>query len=163
MNAREARSPLDLGFDLLAEAPAPPGLDEGRLEPLARFVLAAEGAAGSWSVTLALVDDERLRTLHREFMAVDEPTDVMTFPLDAEPGMSAGDIAISVERATEQGPTFGHSAAAEIEFLLVHGLLHLCGWDDADPNDRTRMLERQTELLAAFKADGAGTGGAIRG
>ncbi len=114
-------------------------------------------------MTLALVDDLRLRCLHREFMAVDEPTDVMTFPSDPESGTAGGDIAVSVERAAVQGPDYGHSAAAEVEFLLVHGLLHLCGWDDAADGDRERMLDRQAELLAAFEADGAGRAEAVGG
>ena len=147
---------FELAFDVLVEASLPDGLDLTRLEPLARSVLAKEQATGSWTVSVALVDDGRIRDLHREFMAIDEATDVMTFPLDEEPSRSGGDIAISVDRAAEQGPEFGHSALQEIAFLVVHGLLHLCGWDDPDPDERARMLERQTELLTAFDAEQKG-------
>jgi rRNA maturation RNase YbeY len=143
---------LALDLDVLVEAAVPSGIDRTRLASLARFVLITEGAAGSWVVAVALIDDRRIRMLHREFMDIDEATDVMTFPLDAESGTFGGDIVISVERAAEQGPDFGLSPADEVEFLLVHGLLHLCGWDDAAPADRVRMLERQTELVAAFES-----------
>jgi probable rRNA maturation factor len=97
-----------------------------------------------------LVDDDRLRALHREFMAIDEPSDVMTFPADASDGAFGGDIAVSVDRASEQAAEFGNSQTGEIEFLLVHGLLHLSGWDDATEGERARMLDRQAQLLACF-------------
>jgi probable rRNA maturation factor len=157
---RASRLPVDLAFDLLFEAPVPPNLDPHRLDSIARYVLEAEGVTGQWTVTLALVDDERLRALHREFMAIDEPTDVMTFPVDAVGGTFGGDIAVSVDRASEQAVEFGNSQTGEIEFLLVHGLLHLSGWDDATEVERARMLDRQTQLLACFtegtRADGTG-------
>jgi len=146
-----AAGSIPIAFDVVVEAPLPAALDLRRLEALARHVLMAEGARGRWSVTVALVDNERIRELHRDFMGIDEATDVMTFPLDEGPGRSGGEIAISVERAAEQAPEFDHSAATEVEFLLAHGLLHLCGWGDAVTSDRARMLERQAALLEAFK------------
>ena len=98
---------------------------------------------------MALVDDRRLRGLHRDFMGIDEATDVMTFP-SGEPGVAGGDIAVSVDRAAAQGPGFGHSAAEEAAFLVVHGLLHLLGWDDAADDDRAAMLARQQEIIGGF-------------
>ena len=84
-------------------------------------------------------------------MGLDTPTAVMTFPSDGEEGgAGGGDIVVSVERAAEQAVDFGQTPAEEIRFLVVHGLLHLCGWDDATTAQRTRMLERQSELLSAF-------------
>lgn len=145
--------PLDLALDILVEAPLPVGFDLGRLERLARIALEQEGATGRWAVAVALVDDRRLQDLHRDFMGIDEPTDVMTFPSD-EPGTSGGDIAVSVDRAASQGPAFGHSAAEETAFLVVHGLLHLCGWDDPTPDDRAAMLARQTEIMRLFNGNG---------
>ncbi|HEU0116348.1 MAG TPA: rRNA maturation RNase YbeY, partial [Thermomicrobiales bacterium] len=134
---------LDLEFDVATEAPLPPGLDLAGWPRLARLVLSEERASGAWTIAVALVDDARIRALHRAFMDVDTATDVITFPA-AAPGEppSGGDIAISVERAQAQASDFGLSPAAETTFLLVHGLLHLCGWDDATPAERTRMLER---------------------
>lgn len=145
---------LDLDLDILPEAPPPPGFDLDRAGHLVRYVLRHELASGPWRVTVALVDDARLQALHRDFMGIDEPTDVMTFPAD-EPGIGGGDIAVSVDRAAEQGPPFGHTAAEETAFLVVHGLLHLCGWDDAAPEDRVAMLDRQAELVRGF---GRGSG-----
>jgi probable rRNA maturation factor len=149
--ADQSRPDLDLDFDVSVETPPPPGVDLAEWPRLARFVLHAEGQRGPWTVAVALVDDARIRELHRDFMGVDSATDVITFPA-AEPGEAAsgGDIAISVDRAREQAPDFGVSAADETTFLLVHGLLHLCGWDDATPEERSRMLDRGRALLDRF-------------
>ncbi len=153
--------PLDLDLDLVMDHPPPADLDLDCLRQLVAFVLRSEGASGSWSLAVVLSDDERLRRLHRDFMGLDTPTDVMTFPADGETGgASGGDIVVSVERAAEQAVDFGQTPAEEIRFLVVHGLLHLCGWDDATTEQRSRMLDRQSELLSAFDrrtgGDGAG-------
>ncbi len=148
---------LQLEFDIALESPPPPDLNLDAWPQLARFVLNEEGQHGAWVVAAALVDDERIRALHRDFMGIDTATDVITFPAagpDEPP--TGGDIAISVERAAAQAPDFGFSPADETTFLLVHGLLHLCGWDDATRDDRQRMLDRGRALLdrfAKFPAD----------
>jgi probable rRNA maturation factor len=143
---------------VLVEATLPAGLEPDELERLVPFVLERERQGGDWSVAVVLTDDERLRALHRDFMGLDEPTDVMTFPLDGGmPGQGeerGGDVVVSVERATEQAVEFGLSPAQETLFLVVHGLLHLSGWRDEDDVQRTRMLDRQRELLAEFATIG---------
>ncbi|MFM9108167.1 MAG: rRNA maturation RNase YbeY [Chloroflexota bacterium] len=141
--------PLVLDFELVQDAPPPADFRAEAAARFAEFALRREGAAGPWIVTVALVDDARLRELHRAFMGIDEPTDIMTFPAD-EPGAGGGDIAISVDRAAEQGPAHGNTPAAEVMFLIAHGLLHLCGWDDASAGDREAMIARQAELIAEF-------------
>jgi probable rRNA maturation factor len=147
---------FDLDLDLVVEGAPPLDVDLADLERLIRFVLAAEESRGRWAVAVVLTDDERLRALHRDFMGLDTPTDVMTFPLadDAAPSHAdrGGDVVVSVERAAAQAGDFGQTTAQEVRFLVVHGLLHLCGWDDAGEGDRVRMLERQTALIAAFEA-----------
>ena len=147
-------SAADLELDVIVEAQLPPDLDLDALRDLVGFVLRSEGVTGSWAVAVVLTDDERLRALHRDYLGVDAPTDVMTFPLgEATPGSSAagaGDIVVSVERAQEQSAAFGNAPAEDVRSLTVHGLLHLCGWDDGTDDDRARMLERQAALLAVF-------------
>jgi len=140
---------LDLELDLVREADPGETLGDERWAALARHVLTAEGASGAWSVAVVLVDDARLQALHAEFMDVDEPTDVMTFPT-GDPGAPGGDIVVSLDRAREQAPEFGLGYADEVRFLVVHGLLHLCGWDDVTPEARARMLARGAELIATF-------------
>jgi rRNA maturation RNase YbeY len=129
-------------------------VDQMRLADLARFTLAAERQHGRWSITVALVSDDALRELHHRFMGIPTVTDVMTFPHgDDAHGQSenGGDIVISLDRAMDQGPEHGMEWWREAEFLLVHGLLHLCGWRDDTRPQREAMLRRQQELME--KAD----------
>jgi rRNA maturation RNase YbeY len=146
---------LDLSFSVVREAEAPPGVADDDLESLAVFVLSTEGATGSWQVTVALVDDARLQSLHREFMGIDTPTDVMTFPVDESPGeIQGGELVISVDHAVTQASAWGLSPDEEIAFLVVHGLLHLCGWRDDTDEQRQRMLDRQRELIGWWRQRG---------
>jgi probable rRNA maturation factor len=141
---------LDLAFELVPDAEAPPGVSGDDLEDLAAFVLAAEGASGSWELTVALVSDGRLQALHRDFMGIDEPTDIMTFPGEDQ----SGELVISVDHARTQAAAWGLTPAEEIRFLVVHGLLHLLGWRDDSEEERRRMLERQEELFGRWGTDG---------
>ena len=143
---------LDLSFSLVTEADAPPGVASDELETLVRFVLSSEGAKGFWEITVALVDDARLRALHRDFMGIDTPTDIMTFPADESSGETlGGELVISVDHAMTQAVAWDLSPGEEIAFLVVHGLLHLCGWRDDTDEQRARMLERQQVLIAEWR------------
>lgn len=136
-----------LELDVVAETALPEDLEPSTIEDVVRLALTAEGATGSWRIAVALVDDAHLRTLHHRFMGIDAVTDVMTFPDDGPPG---GDIVVSVDRAMDQAADVGHPPADEVRFLVLHGVLHLCGWNDASEDARSAMLDRQRELLAAF-------------
>jgi rRNA maturation RNase YbeY len=143
---------LDLSFSLVTEAEPPPGTASDELETLAAFVLASEGATGFWEITVALVDDPRLQALHRDFMGIDTPTDIMTFPADAPAGeIQGGELAISVDHAMTHAVAWGLSPGEEIAFLTVHGLLHLLGWRDDTKEQRQSMLERQHDLIARWR------------
>jgi rRNA maturation RNase YbeY len=143
---------LDLSFSLVTEAEPPPGVAGDGLEALAAFVLSSEGATGYWEITVALVDDARLRSLHRDFMGIDTPTDIMTFPADESAGENqGGELAISVDHAMTEAVEWGFSPGEEVAFLTVHGLLHLLGWRDDSNEQRQRMLERQHELIAQWR------------
>jgi rRNA maturation RNase YbeY len=143
---------LDLSFSLVREAEATPGVTSDQLETLAAFVLASEGATGCWEITVALVDDARLQSLHRDFMGIDTPTDIMTFPADESAGENqGGELAISVDHAMTQAVEWGLSPGDEIAFLTVHGLLHLLGWRDDTNEQRQSMLERQQDLIAQWR------------
>jgi rRNA maturation RNase YbeY len=157
--AHEQVTPLELELDLIVEYGATTSPSEDRIAELSRFVLADAGESGKWLIAVVLTTDDRLQQLHREYMGIDSPTDVITFPSDPMEGGSdaGGDIVISVDRAEEQGSEAGLSKDEEIEFLIVHGLLHLCGWDDHDENDRVRMLAYQTELIRRFNENEVGT------
>jgi probable rRNA maturation factor len=144
---------LSVEVDVIAESALPEDAEPDGLAKLVRRVLEREGQTGDWSVAVVLTSDASLRSLHRDFMGIDAETDVMTFPADGGPGGPAhgGDIVVSVDRAMEQAPEFGSSPWGEIRFLVVHGALHLCGWDDTSEVDRAAMLERQRELIAEYE------------
>ena len=152
MSTGSGSKPIDLSFSLVNEADARPGIDSDDLETLAAFVLAVEGATGSWEITVALVDDAQLQALHRDFMGIDTPTDIMTFPTDASGDEDqGGELVISVDHAVSQAASWGLSPADEIRFLVTHGLLHLLGWRDDTDEERQRMLERQQQLIDRWR------------
>jgi rRNA maturation RNase YbeY len=140
-----------LEFSFVLEAPAPDDVAPSELERLTEFVLDAEGAVEAWDVTVVLVGDERLQALHRDFMGIDEPTDIMTFPTDDAPRASGGELVISVDHAGSQASAWGLTPAEEIQFLVVHGLLHLLGWRDDSDARRKIMLDRQQELFDRWR------------
>lgn len=147
-NREPSGESLALDLVLLNETAEPELLDQADVADLARCVLDAEGAVGAWEVSVVLVNDDRLRQLHRDFMQIDEPTDVMTFPRDSTfDAIAGGDIVISVDRARDQAGEHGNSLPAELVFLAVHGLLHLTGWEDEPDASRIAMLDRQTVLI----------------
>lgn len=144
---------LSVELDVIPQINLPPDFAPQELPELAESVLIAEGASGIWSVAVVFTDDASLRTLHRDFMGIDTETDVMTFPADNPAGAASkgGDIVISVERAADHAANFHQSAWEESRFLVVHGLLHLCGWADETDEQRSQMLARQAELLELFE------------
>ena len=101
-----------------------------------------------------LADDESVTMLNGEYRGLEEPTDVLSFSQhEGEDEFSAeenllGDVVISVETAKRQADERGVDLDAEIDMLLVHGLLHLLGYDHAEPDEADKMFARQGELLA---------------
>ncbi len=102
-------------------------------------------------VSVALVDDAYIQVLNREYRGVDQPTDVLAFPMEpddrteGEPAL--GDIVISLERARDQARQFKHPLRREVALLTVHGLLHLLGHEDETEAGASAMWSRQKELL----------------
>lgn len=110
-------------------------------ETWARFAdkaLEAIGKHGS-SATIAFVSDKSIRKLNQQFRNVDKPTDVLSFPAGEETNL--GDIAISVETAAAQARENGLSFESEIAQLILHGLLHLSGYDHETDNGEMNRLE----------------------
>ena len=92
------------------------------------------------SVTVAFVSDQKIRELNRQFRNVDKATDVLSFPSDSSDG-EMGDIAISIETAARQAKENGLTLDGEIAQLLLHGLLHLSGYDHETDNGEMNRLE----------------------
>jgi probable rRNA maturation factor len=119
------------------------------LEHAARAVLAHQSADGD--LTIVLTDDAQLHELNRNYLGIDAPTDVLSFPASETDPETArrylGDILISVPRAGEQAHAAGHTLEAEIQLLAVHGVLHLLGYDHAEADEKARMWQAQAEVL----------------
>jgi probable rRNA maturation factor len=122
-------------------------LDPRTLRRIVRTVLAGEGVADA-EVSLAFVEDKTIHRLNKRFLNHDEPTDVITFPLSA-PGDDtlSGEVVISTETADRVARALGHPVHAEVALYLIHGLLHLCGYDDLNAADRQRMRRREGHYL----------------
>ena len=119
-----------------------------RIDATMRLVLTAEGA-GDAEISIALLSDEGIRAVHRDYLGDDTPTDVITFPL-REPGRPlVGDVYLGVEQAAAQAEEFGIPVEEEILRLIVHSGLHLLGWEHPEDGDRdsSPMYIRQEELL----------------
>ncbi len=116
---------------------------------LARFLREAQTAVRlRGRVSVLLTTDKAIRRLNREFRGIDKSTDVLSFPADPIPGPEkiAGDLAISVPTARRQGDACGHSLASELKVLILHGLLHLAGYDHE--TDAGQMARRERVLRA---------------
>jgi probable rRNA maturation factor len=102
-------------------------------------------------LTIVLTGDNRLHELNRDYLGVDAPTDVLSFPAsETDPETGArylGDILISLARARAQAETAGHPLESEVQLLVVHGVLHLLGHDHAQSGEKTRMWQAQAEIL----------------
>ena len=113
-------------------------LDTNAWTTFAESALEAIGNGGS-SATIAFVSDRNIRKLNQRFRGVDKATDVLSFPAD-EPD-NLGDVAVSVETATRQAKENGLSFEDEIAQLILHGLLHLSGYDHETDNGEMNRLE----------------------
>jgi probable rRNA maturation factor len=117
---------------------APRGLSRRPLTAFAEFV--SVRVAGGRRFCCLLTGDDELRRLNREFRGKDEPTDVLSFP-SASPAGDLGDIAISVDRAQDQANSYGHELSSEVKILLLHGVVHLLGYDHETDRGKMRRLE----------------------
>jgi probable rRNA maturation factor len=120
---------------------------------LGRFLGKAKAAARlRGQVTVLLTTDAALRNLNRRFRGKNKPTDVLSFPADVQaPGAThfAGDLAISIPTARRQASQHGHSLSTEVKVLMLHGLLHLAGYDHE--SDSGQMERRELRLRALLR------------
>jgi len=124
-------------------------IDVEFLMELAREVLRGENVEHA-DVSIALVDDPSIHALNRRHLEHDWPTDVITFPL-SEPDEPCliGELVVSAEMAKTTAERAGTNPRDELALYVVHGLLHLCGYDDLDDGDRILMRRREDEILRA--------------
>jgi probable rRNA maturation factor len=126
--------------------------DPALLERAAQLTLDFESAPADSEMTIVLTDDSQLHKLNREYLGVDAPTDVLSFPADEEDPETGipylGDILISLPRATQQAQTAGHSVEAEVQLLVVHGTLHLLGHDHSEAEEKAQMWKSQSKVMS---------------
>ncbi|MCI0377058.1 MAG: rRNA maturation RNase YbeY [Gemmataceae bacterium] len=122
-------------------------IDRRRLREIAQLVLAGENHT-DYEISLAFVDNPTIHRLNKQFLEHDEPTDVLSFPL-SEPNAKklAGELVIGVEVAQEHARERGHDVQAELALYVVHGLLHLCGYDDKSEKSAKEMRLRERQYL----------------
>ena len=121
------------------------------LEQAANAALAHQSHSLDVELSIILTNDARLHELNLNYLGVDAPTDVLSFPAsETDPETGAhymGDILISVPRAQAQAASAGHALEAEVQLLVVHGVLHLLGHDHAERDEKARMWKAQAEIL----------------
>jgi probable rRNA maturation factor len=126
-------------------------LDFHRIKDAARAVLEGEGVKAS-KVTIAFVDNAHIHRLNKQFLDHDEPTDVLTFPY-SEPGAKVleGEVVIGYDIAKEYANDRGHEWHVELLLYVIHGCLHLCGYEDADARGEREMRAKEREYLAMLE------------
>jgi len=131
---------------------APPAPEEELIRMAAQRTLEHESASGDLSVVLA--DDTQLQDLNRQYLGTDAPTDVLSFPSgDADPETGEtylGDVILSVPRAKAQASAAAHPLEAEVQLLVVHGVLHLLGYDHAEAPQKAAMWAAQAQVLKSL-------------
>jgi probable rRNA maturation factor len=124
-------------------------LDARRYRRAIRSILQAEGH-GEATISLAVVDDARIRALHRRFLNKDSATDVLSFVLSDESEPLEGEIVVSGETARRMAARLGWKAEDELLLYVIHGALHLVGYDDTTRRDARVMRQRERFWLARF-------------
>jgi probable rRNA maturation factor len=126
-------------------------IDERLMREVARTVLNGENAADA-QISLAFVDNATIRQLNQRFLGHDEPTDVLSFPLnEPKARRQAGEVVIGAEVAQSQAEARGHDVHAELALYVIHGLLHLCGYDDKEAEHAAAMRARERHYLRALR------------
>ena len=151
------RVEFNILFDIKSAADS---LDERRLKSVIETALAVENTAPNSEVSLVITGQEKIQELNRTYLDEDQPTDVLSFSMypatDDKSEFVAppdglnhlGEIIISLPQAEIQAGEHGHSLDREVAILLVHGVLHLLGYDHAEPEDTKKMQEHEKIILA---------------
>jgi probable rRNA maturation factor len=135
-------------------------LDVHRLAELSRFVMDRMRVHPLAELCIKAVDEDTISELNAQWMEKEGPTDVLAFPMDElRPGLVGeepeegvlGDLMLCPAVAVRQGEAAGHGTVAELELLTVHGILHLLGYDHAEPEEHREMFGLQDELLADWR------------
>ena len=134
-------------------------VDEVAIQRLAVYALDALHVHSEAELAIVLVDEGAMEQLHVQWMDEPGPTDVLSFPMDelrpgtdSEPSPAGllGDIVLCPQVAQSQAETAGHSITDELQLLTAHGILHLLGFDHAEPDEEKEMFGIQRDILIGF-------------
>jgi len=141
-------------------------LEAGWLEGIAEHVLIAQNVGSAVELGLVITSQERVWQLNRSYRGKDEPTDVLAFSITEEKGADSspfiappdgvlhlGEVIIAYPQAVKQAEEHQHSVKKEIATLVIHGVLHLLGYDDEEPELRRQMLDRGEEILSSIEIE----------
>ena len=141
-------------MEILIQNPKASPVKSQRIKNLAQQVLRAENCPEDTEVSILITDDEQMAELNEEYRGVEGPTDVLSFAQREGDEVGGGigdnllgDVVISLDTAQRQADQQDHPVEQEVDMLLVHGLLHLLGYDHADPAEEQEMFARQAALL----------------
>ena len=144
-------------INILIEEPYSDLLDPDLLEQAAQAALDFNSAEDGIEISVVVDSDERLRSLNKQFLGIDAPTDVLSFPANEfDPDTNLryiGDIILSCPKAQSQALEAGVSLAEEAQLLVVHGVLHLLGHDHGDEESKAIMWSAQKAILASLGID----------
>ena len=122
-------------------------IDRGQMRQVVRTVLEGEGINDA-AISLAFVDNATIHQLNKRYLNHDEPTDVLSFPLsEASEKKLQGELVIGAEVAQSEATGRGHDVAAELALYVIHGLLHLCAYDDKNEANADKMRGRERHYL----------------
>jgi probable rRNA maturation factor len=140
-------------------------VEKNWLERIARRVLEGESIASSAEMGLLITDSKTVQKLNRIYRGEDKPTDVLAFQMTSdmnqEPGgpfvsppdgiRHLGEVVISCPQAVKQAQEQGHGVARELALLIVHGILHLLGYDHELPEEEQKMRNKENEILSLLE------------
>ena len=147
----------------MIEDGVPASLDADRLRGVAERVLKEQGVGSEAAMGLVIATGERIRQLNRDYLGKDGPTDVIAFAMLPEGGDQwrfvmppdgvehLGEVIVSYPQAVIQAGERGHSVEREMTILIIHGILHLLGYDDREAEPKRRMNEREVEILSRIE------------
>ena len=119
-------------------------VDRSLLQRIARDALRRVGAREDITIGIILVNDAQIARYNEQFHRTTGPTDILTFPFD---GLAGGELIISTERAIEHARRYRTTPTRELALYVIHGILHLHGYDDRTPRQRARMRAAERRLL----------------
>jgi len=139
-------------INIQIEPPYEDVMKEDWILRVSRAALEHDQTDNEVEITIVLTGDETLKSLNAQHLGMDAPTDVLSFPADEfDPDQQMpyiGDVIISVPRAKEQAEAAGHPLENEISLLIVHGILHLLGYDHDSEKRKALMWKKQAEILS---------------